>query len=287
MDTEWTIPPRRMLKRKRKEMRDRRQQSAHFKIMAWDEDATQATEHLRLDARTFKTRPIFNVPAAKLEQIADPNRYIVSPSETFAYQNRVLHGGSPLKIHGHGDVRFNDDVVIPLLIDLHRDKSGDCFSDTTEVGSRVFFGNVWMSLTPNEIISQRRGIELAKGTVVVGGLGLGWFVRKVCEKSNVEQVIVIDQSQELLDWCGYKVCSEHPKVSNVICDDIYNQIGKHGDKAVYLLDIWPIQEGVNCDSQFKRHKSRLGDRLWGWGWRPESAFLEHNQLNLQTHLQLL
>jgi spermidine synthase len=56
-----------------------------------------------------------------------------------------------------------------------------------------------MSMTPAEMLTQRSGVQAAEGTVVLGGLGLGWLLRKVCEKQSVERVIVVEQSQELLD----------------------------------------------------------------------------------------
>jgi hypothetical protein len=116
---------------------------------------------------------------------------------------------------------------------------------------------------------------------------LGWFIRKVCEKECVEDVIVVDVSQELLDWYGYDFCANCPKVSDVICDDIYGQIGLHGDNATYLLDIWPTQEGANADRRFQRLKREFGDQLWGWGWGERSAPLEHHYLDFQRQVQNL
>ena len=58
------------------------------------------------------------------------------------------------------------------------------------------------------------------------------------------------------------------KVTDVVCDDIYNQLERHGDEAVHLLDIWPTQLCSNEDLQFIRAKRRLGNRLCGWGFNP-------------------
>lgn len=286
-DLRWRVPPRRVLQRKRKRMRFSKQLFEPFDMSAWDEAATEPADLLLLDAETFTVTPVFDVPSAKLEQITDSNRRVVSSSGRFAYQNRVLHVGNPLDLHGHGQVLFTDDVVIPMLIDLSRAKDGTYFDSTTEIASRMYFGNVWMSLTPNEMISQRKGIELARGTVVVGGLGLGWFVQKICEKPVVDRVIVVERSQELLDWYGYKLCAKESKVSDVLCDDIYNQLGKHGANTQYLLDIWPTQDGATSDPEFKHHKSQLGERLWGWGWNPRSSLLEQNDYYLDARFQAL
>ena len=51
-----------------------------------------------------------------------------------------------------------------------------------------------------------------------------------------------------------------PKVSDVICDDIYVQIGKHGGKTICLLDIWLLYSDADRDHQlrwWRRLKKRL------------------------------
>lgn len=268
----WTVRPSKELKRYRKRLRRAcHDELAQCKVVSWNEDTTEFASQLVIDAESFSVDPVFDTPPAKLEHLANRNRYAVSPNETFAYQNRICHVGTPLQLHGHGYAFFTDDVTLPTLIDLNRDSKGTPFSAITDQGTRVALGNIWMSVTPNEVMSQRSGIEAAEGTVVVGGLGLGWFVRKVCEKACVERVIVVEQSQELLDWYGYDLCAKHSKVSDVICDDIYNQLGSHGSDATYLLDIWPTQEAVNSDQRFIHWKSNFGERLWGWGWHDDPA----------------
>ena len=69
----------------------------------------------------------------------------------------------------------------------------------------------------------------------------------MCEKESVEKVIMVEKSQELPDWYGYGLCKRHPKVSDVICDDIYNQIGKHDGTTIYLLDIWLLYSEARRD----------------------------------------
>jgi len=231
----------------------------------WDEDATLAKANLNLAASSFIVEPIFNTSAAHLDEITDEGKYTISPNGNFGYQNRVLSFGESLSLHGLGECRFDDDVSLPMLIDLKRDVQGSWFPDKVSAPERVYFGNIWMSLTPNEMISQRPGIQAANGTVLIGGLGLGWFLRKVCEKDSVERVIVVEQSKELLDWYGHSLCRRFPKVCDVVCGDVYHHLGRHGEDTIHLLDIWPTQNAVLHDPLFRSAKQRLGSRLWGWG----------------------
>ncbi len=154
-----------------------------------------------------------------------------------------------------------------MLIDMERaGRTGFYFAPTVTEPQRVRHGNCWMSQSPNECLSQWQGVVRARGKVVVGGLGLGWFLREIAAKDDVDSIVVVERSRELLDWYGEQLCRSVPKVNNVICDDVYTQIGKHGNNAVYLLDIWPTQACVNSDQQFLEAKQKLGKRLWGWGW---------------------
>ena len=126
-------------------------------------------------------------------------------------------------------------------------------------------GAVWMSVTPGEMLTQRPGVTRSQGTVLIGGLGLGWLLKKVCEKDSVDRVIVVDKSQELLDWYGYDMCKRHPKVSDVICDDAYNQIGKHGSSTMHLLDIWLLFSDSSRDRRLMAFRRKLKNRVWAWG----------------------
>jgi hypothetical protein len=229
----------------------------------WNEDTTPFRDELYLDATTYSVEPLFDppMPAPRLT----PN-YVVSPEGTFAYLNTVLPAWEPLTLFGakQGAVIWNGDVVIPMLVDMKRRDDGDWFDDTVPERERAAWGPVWMSLTPAEMISQRSGVRKAKGKVVIGGLGMGWFLRKVCEKEEVEEVIVVEKSHDLLDWYGYHLCQRQPKVKDVICNDVYGDITRHGD-AQFLLDIWPIYEGARQDNRLRKIRKILGDRLWAWG----------------------
>jgi hypothetical protein len=231
----------------------------------WDEDTTPFRPHLYLDAGTYKCEKVFDTNPTQWD---DSRGYEISPAKNFAYQNRILSQGDRLRIFGNqeGCVEWNGDVVIPMLLDMSRmARTGERFAPGTPDLERAKYGSVWMSLTPMEMLSQRIGVRMASGTVVIGGLGLGWFLKKVCEKAEVKRVIVVEKSSELLDWYGYQLCSQFPKVCDVVCDDIYNQVGKHGVTAKYLLDIWPNYSGAANDDRLLAVRRCLKRRLWAWG----------------------
>lgn len=215
----------------------------------WNEDKTRFQEVLILQGETYQPSLLFDVPPINAAPNRTPDNHIVySPNRRFGYMNRLLRRGRGLPVyqnHREGIVLWSTDVVIPVLFDgLTRD--------------------VWMSLTPMEILSEREGLSLAKGTVLIGGLGLGHFLQKVCAKQTVERVILVEQSQELLDWYGTRLCREQPKVTDVICGDVYEVLPKFGPETRCLLDIWPQYGDAAADARFQAEKQRF-KHLWGWG----------------------
>ncbi len=212
----------------------------------WDEDRTRYAPLLLLSADSFSPDRLFGSPASLDWRVGVP-----SPKGSYLYTNRILPEWKPLRLalspSKEGVVRFDGDVVIPTLFDL--------------TGG---YPDPWMSTTPQEIITQRPGLQRAHGTVVVGGLGLGWFLKKVHDKPEVERVILVEYSRELLDWYGYDSCGRLPKVTDVICGDVYDQIGRFGSKTKYLLDIWKDYGECLLDQEFLRCR-RLFRHVWGWG----------------------
>lgn len=251
-DNPWqNTGPRKL--RKRPRAAQTREASLEFALRQisepWDEDKTRFKPELVLQGRTYQVPQLFDVAPYPADPEETPAGHLLrSPSGEFAYMNRLWRRGQGIPLLQNrktGVVCWDDDVVIPVLLD------GRTLS-------------VWMSLTPMEIFTMREGISMAKGTVVIGGLGMGYLLRKVCEKTTVERVIVVEHSRELLDWFGERLCAAQPKVTDVICGDAYEQLGKFGDGARYLFDIWPTYGDAAEDVRFQGIKQQYRG-VWGWG----------------------
>jgi hypothetical protein len=212
----------------------------------WDEDRTPFRRRLVLRSVSFCPKPLYNTVPSK-----EWYNGILSPSGAYLYTNRILPAGQTLKLalnpSKEGTVEFDGDVVVPSLFDLNPIKP-----------------EPWMSLTPQEMITQRPGIRRAFGTVMVGGLGLGWFLRKVHDRDEVQRVILVEKCHELLQWYGSALCRQLPKVTDVICGDVYDQIGRFGARTKHLLDIWKVYGDCLLDDRFQWHKRRY-KHVWGWG----------------------
>ena len=67
----------------------------------------------------------------------------------------------------------------------------------------------WMSLTPNEVLTQRPGICRGRGRVMIAGMGFGWFARQILARKQVEHVTIVDTNQDILDTFGPRLKEEH------------------------------------------------------------------------------
>jgi len=73
---------------------------------------------------------------------------------------------------------------------------------------------IWMSLTPMELESHQPHIAAAKGTVVVAGLGMGFYLYNIIRKPEVTRVIVLEKDRNVVNlwkrtidqnqWIGFR-----------------------------------------------------------------------------------
>jgi spermidine synthase len=127
---------------------------------------------------------------------------------------------------------------------------------------------VIMSLTPMEVITQRSGVRKARGNVLIGGLGMGWLTRRVCEKKNVKRVTVCEINPAIADFFGRSLVKEFRHLDIEVVD-VYD----HLDTELYvydtiLMDIWPSTGGAGYDKKF-RDLVVAHPRVWGWMYHPD------------------
>jgi len=152
----------------------------------------------------------------------------------------------PIREGASSDVFFTSAVVIPSLVEQKPWGKWE----------------TWMGLSPAEMLSQRTGIRFCRGNVVVGGLGLGWFLAKVRERKQVDKITLVEQDPVLLEWFGAELCKKLDV--GVICDDVWNVVGKMPAGTRYALDIWPHWFDAKHDYQLAQAR-KAGHDIWAWG----------------------
>ena len=174
------------------------------------------------------------------------------PSASFRWQHHHLAMASGAK--KVGSVCFTTDVYFPWL------------------GSAA---STWMSLTPSELVSQRQGIRRAKGHVLVGGCGLGWFAARCADRTQVKSVTVVDSNPHILEFFGEKLQAQYGGKIKLLDRCAYEEAEKNADSYDSILfDIWPHCNDARYDARWHSivyDCQENGKGVWGWGWSRATA----------------
>lgn len=216
-------------------------------VIDWSPDIKWMPE-LNISGASYMSqiRRLFDVTPSKgvhPSAIPDAER-VTSPCGRWFYCEKILPRGymiSTVSGRREGSVMFDTDVVIPALHEVgHRDT------------------NPWMSLTPMEIITLRGGTRLAKGHVVVAGLGLGHQLIEVSLRKQVKKLTLVERSDALVKFIMPRVEKFLGCPVEVVVGNAYDLIPKM--KAdVALVDIFAGYGG----NEFCKCPN-IG-RVWCWG----------------------
>lgn len=181
---------------------------------------------------------IFGMITLKRQYIQTPTLFgmMGRPRKVTARLN-TLGGGK------QGSVEFTDDVSLPCL----HNKSGPI-----------------MSMTPLEVFTLRPGFKKARGKCLVGGLGLGYFARRILERESVEAVTVIEKDPHVAQFFGDPILAKHKNVK-IVVDDVWEFI-RNCDISQFdsiLLDVWQ-DAGDSFEDKNLMEVQRKHDRVWAW-----------------------
>ncbi len=97
-------------------------------------------------------------------------------------------------------------------------------------------GNIWMSDTPMEFETNKKGIRLAKGNVLECGIGIGFFTYFASKKRTVKKITIVEKQKDVIDLT-YPVIKN--KKTEIIHADIKDYLKKTNEKYDMIhIDIW-------------------------------------------------
>lgn len=111
-------------------------------------------------------------------------------------------------------------------------------------------GNEWMTLTPVDMDTCQDAIKEAKGRVVTFGLGLGYYAFMVSEKETVEEVVVIERSEDVISLFKQVLLPQFPHKDKIRIIS--------ADAFVYAKEVMPKE---NFDYAFVDTWRDAGDGL--------------------------
>lgn len=101
-------------------------------------------------------------------------------------------------------------------------------------------GKTWMSVTPNEIETMEKSIELAKGRVLVLGLGIGYYPFMVSLKENVKEIVIVEKDSTIIELFNKYLFPQfdHKGKIKIVNDDAFNYLSKANEFDCVFSDLW-------------------------------------------------
>ena len=118
-------------------------------------------------------------------------------------------------------------------------------------------GREWMTMMPNELVTQRTPISKARGRVCTYGLGLGYFAFMCARKREVEVVTTVERDESVISLFNEMLlpCFENKEKIEIVCADAYEFAEKEAPKRNFdyiFADIWhDPSDGVEAYRRFK------------------------------------
>lgn len=145
-----------------------------------------------------------------------------------------------------------------------------------QMAALVRDGRCWMSMTPYEFESQETGVRLARGHVLIFGLGMGWAAAASAAIEAVTAVTVVEKDPDLLalhrelDLFAQLPAAARSKL-RIVEGDAYAYIP---DLPVDLMmpDIWLPLVNDGRVEEVRRMQSNVGaGAIYFWGQEMEIA----------------
>lgn len=247
-------------------------------IEPFSEELSVGRRHVVCPANSWHPDLLFGTPAiqfntAKQFELSLSRYGVRSPGGKWVYANTLFaEAMQPFHVQDfedngyslrreQGAVYFTEPVIVPVLYGPHEHEPGKVIP--------------WMSYIPSELVQQRNQLRHAKGKVVIGGYGMGWFTDRVLNRPEVTSVTVVEACTELMDWYGHDRVEKKRKDLARVCRDVkvgvvlsdlfdYMEEQSVRDDVTYLLDIWPYFQDAMFDGRLIRQLIR-GHRIHAWG----------------------
>lgn len=133
------------------------------------------------------------------------------------------------------------------------------------------FDKVLMSDTHAERDTNREVVNAAHGDVLIAGLGLGMVICPIAQKGEVNSIVVIEISQDVINLVEPYIreyLGDNAEKIEIICADIFEYVPTQKFDVIYF-DIWGSFSGDDYESTKKLHRkfsralNRDGDHFMG------------------------
>lgn len=122
-------------------------------------------------------------------------------------------------------------------------------------------GREWMAIKPNEIETMKLPIEKARGSVLIYGLGMGYYAYMVSQKDEVESVCIVERDQSVINLFENHILPQFPnkdKITVIKMDafEYAEKEMKNGGFDYVFTDLWhDVSDGVDLYVKMKKYEA--------------------------------
>lgn len=112
--------------------------------------------------------------------------------------------------------------------------------------------DVWMLISPNEINTMKKHIELVHGNILTFGLGLGYFQYMASIKNNVNRIYIIEKDATIIDIFNKEILPQFENKDKIVIiqDDAYNFIKNKMDSIKFDYAFIDLYHNPNDGLEF-------------------------------------
>jgi SAM-dependent methyltransferase len=121
-------------------------------------------------------------------------------------------------------------------------------------------GIEWMTITPNEVETMREPIAKCRGRVLTLGLGLGYFAFHASEKDEVERVVVVERSRDVIEIFKTYLLPQFPHGDKIeiVETDAFEYMQKEMPRGKFdyvFADLWhDASDGLEMYRKLKKYE---------------------------------
>jgi len=135
-----------------------------------------------------------------------------------------------------------------------------------------------MSDTPDEKMDHYAAVKNANGNCLIAGLGIGMVLNAIAKKENVNQIDVVEISQDVIDLVAPHYKSIYGDKINFICSSIFDYVPEKGKYyQMAWFDIWDYLCTDNLEEMSILHKKFSKKAKWKGSWGREYLKIRQKQ----------
>lgn len=177
-------------------------------------------------------------------QILDKKEFVDNPYNRIVKANNVKDGKFALSYEKYSPYQCfaYDDIEILENDYYHEVSKIGLFKEQYKFISLIENKTIWMCITPNEMKTMDKSIDLVKGDVVTFGLGLGYFAFMASNKKEVKSITVIERDSTIIELFKKHLLPFFPNKQKIriIKSDAFDYLNKEEmNKYDYaFIDLW-------------------------------------------------